>query len=114
METLGKADRRALRHLAEMAYDRELATKLARLSTTFDEWRAGRLSPHAVSAAIHDFHDGAARDLYVLYSRLDAGHAVTRAVAIGLLADAELPDDLRPNLAGVVGFYRDHGVRPDT
>jgi hypothetical protein len=66
MEPITRREGKDLRRLAGVvAYDRELARELTRLEASFSEWLAGRLTPHDVSAAIHAFHDGVARDLWI-------------------------------------------------
>ncbi len=82
-----KAERRQLRELAGLAGDRELGAELARLEASFAEWRAGRISPYELSDRIHKFHQGPARDLYVLYTRVHPDTLVARAVAYDLLQE---------------------------
>jgi hypothetical protein len=90
--------------------------ELELLETSFAEWRAGRINPHDVSAAIHTFHDGVARDLWVLYNRIDPSSTVPRAVARGLLEETEIPAPLLPKLRNALEFYRrqtgDHDSDP--
>jgi hypothetical protein len=106
MEPFSRSERRQLRELVGLAYERELGGELGRLEATFREWRAGQRSPHEVSAAIHAFHDGVARELYGLYTHADAAPVVARAIAIGLLGEGEVPAELRERLRGAVEFYR--------
>jgi len=102
----GRSDRRALRELASSAWERELGAELTILASSFDEWKAGRLSPHELNARIHEFHQGASRDLYALYTRVHPSQLVARAVGHGVLADTEVPGALLAELAGAVEYYR--------
>ena len=95
-----------MRRLASVAYERELGRELDRVLAAFNNWKAKQLSAHDVSAAVHEFHDGAARDLYVLYTRIDPSQTVARAVAAGLLTDDEIPAELLTKLARSLEFYR--------
>jgi hypothetical protein len=95
-----------MRELAGLAHERELGSELARLEEEFREWRKGRRSPHDVSGSIHEFHDGVARELYGLYTHLDAESVVARAIAFRLLEEDEIPPELRRRLDGRVEFYR--------
>jgi hypothetical protein len=102
-----RAERRQLRELAGLAWDRERGAELAELEAAFRQWRAGELSPHELSDRIHRFHNGAARELYVLYtSRIHPSQLVARAVAADILAESEVPAELLPALASAIEFYR--------
>ena len=113
MEPITRRDGKDLRRLAGIAYDRELARELTHLEASFSEWHAGRLSAHDVSAAIHAFHDGVARDLWVLYNRIDPTSTVPRAVVAGLLAEGEVPASLLPKLQKALEYYRQDAARSD-
>lgn len=101
-----RTERRLVRELAGLAYERELGAALAELEEAFAEWRAGRLSPHDVSDRVHAFHQGPARTLYTLYANLPPEHAAARGVAIGLLAPGEVAPELLERLGSVAAFYR--------
>ena len=105
MESITKHEHKQLRRLAGVAYGRELSRALAELDVAFGEWKAGRMSPHELSDAVHRFHDGVARDLYGLYTRLDPAHTVARALAIKLLAAEEVAPDLRGKIGPRIEFY---------
>ncbi len=111
MEPVTRRDGKDLRRLAGIAYDRELGRELTRLEASFSEWHAGRLTSHDVSAAIHTFHDGVARDLWVLYVRGHPTSTVARAVAAGLLAESEVPASLLAKLRDAVEYYRQEAAR---
>ncbi len=66
-----KSERKELRRLAEMAYERELAKALAALEENFLQWRKGKISAFELSSLIHKFHNGVARDLWSFY---ETGH----------------------------------------
>ncbi|HLE56900.1 MAG TPA: hypothetical protein VJB15_07445 [Rhodothermia bacterium] len=106
VDSISRSEGKLLRRLAGVAYERELARELDRLSAAFDKWKEKQLSAHDVSAAIHEFHNGVARDLYVLYNRIHPAQTVPRAVAAGLLAEHEVPADLLLKLAKTLDFYR--------
>jgi hypothetical protein len=106
MEPSTRRESKDLRRLAGIAYDRELSRELTRLEASFTEWRAGQRSAHDVSAAIHEFHDGVARDLWVLSNRVDPSSTVPRAVVAGILAENEVPAPLLAKLQNALEFYR--------
>jgi hypothetical protein len=101
-----RAEWRHLRDLTSQAWERELGAELARLEEGFAAWRAGALSPHALSHQIHEFHQGPARDLYGIYTRVHPSELVARAVAAGVIREQEVPDELLTKLAQAITYYR--------
>jgi hypothetical protein len=110
MDSFGKGQRRELRRLASLAYERELGAALVALETRFREWHTGSLDVHELSDAIHQFHNGVARDLFVTYTRLEPRVAVAQAVARKVLRDDELPGMLRETLRPLIAFYEESEV----
>ena len=111
MEQFTKRDRKELRSLAGIAYERELGRELEKLEPKFAEWRAGRCSPFDVSDSIHEFHDHAARQLWKIYTYSHPEITVPRAVALGVLADAEISPTVYAKVRDRVGFYRDEAMQ---
>ncbi len=105
-----KATRRKLRELAGVAYQRELASELAKVEMDFARWRAGEISPFELSDRIHRFHDGASRDLYVAYRDLSPAHSVARAVALQVLDQSEVPPEILTELEGAIQFFGERDV----
>ena len=105
-DSFGRSERRALRELAGTAWKRELALELRRLGESFDAWRDGDLGPHELSDRIHQFHHGAARKLYGLYTCAHPSQLVARAVAHGLVSESEVSAALYAKLGKAVEFYR--------
>jgi hypothetical protein len=97
--------RRVLRDLAGTAYERELHKAVSDLHDRFHDWMQDRLDTFELSDAIHEFHDGAARDLYVFYVRGRPEMQVARAVAHGLLLRQEVPDSILNELASLIEFF---------
>lgn len=102
-----KANKRKLRQLAGVAYERELGAALSKLESDFAQWRRGEIDPFELSDRIHRFHDGISRELYVLYGRLPPGHAVARAVALQVLQEADVPSELLEALERPLHFYKE-------
>ncbi len=99
MHDLSKAVRRAIRELAGLAYERELAAELTKLRAQFDAWGAGQMSPFELEQAVHEFHNGVARQLYNRYSSGSTlPHVVAGAVLRGTLSVVEIPDPAREEL----------------
>lgn len=100
---LTKAQRRRLRELAGVAYERDLSEELAKLEPEFQRWRAGEMDAFALSDAIHRFHQGPSRRLFSRYDGANLEFAVARAIHRGVLskeeAGAEAIDALERYLA---------------
>ena len=107
MEPVTNTERKQLRKLSGVAYERELSSELAALEGRFGEWRAGGIGPHELSDAIHEFHEGASRRLFVFYTQVDPRIVVARAIAYGILKKEEVPYGIVPKLAQMIAYYRD-------
>ena len=90
-----KKQRRELRELQGLAWERELEGALRELRGDFESWEKGEVSAFELSDRIHKFHNGRSRELYNMYSgSLDyflIGHVIVR----GVIDENELSDDLR-------------------
>lgn len=89
LQDLTAAQRKRVRELAALAYDRELGRELALLEGEFAKWRQGELDAFELSDRIHRFHDGTARQLYGAYGHDNAPLAVASAIRRGLLTEEE-------------------------
>lgn len=99
MHDLPKAARRAIRDLASLAYERELADELTKLHAKFDAWNAGQMTPFELEQVVHQFHDGVSRQLYNRYaSGTTLPHEVAAAVLRGTISPAEIPEAAREQL----------------
>ncbi|MCA9259968.1 MAG: hypothetical protein KDA61_12240 [Planctomycetales bacterium] len=87
-----KADRRSVRRLADVAWQRELRRELHQIAISIQEMEDGPLSPFAVNDNIHVFHNGASRDLYRRYSGADPWLGVCYAYRNRILTDEDLID----------------------
>ena len=76
----GKSLKKKLRVLASLAHERELQIALAELETQFASWRAGTLTALELTEKVHQFHDGASRDLYQRYVAGEPAWAVAYAI----------------------------------
>jgi hypothetical protein len=97
--------KRLLREYASRAHEEELRRALVELSRAFDEWSAGKISCQGLSARIHEFHDGTARDIFKSYSHRLVEAPLARAIAGGILDKSQLPPELVEYLARSIEFY---------
>ena len=100
---LTKGQKRELNRLAALAHDRELTAALAAVEGQFRQWRAGAIGPHELSDAIHVFHQGPSRELWVRYTDGPAYLAVLGAIRRGVVAEDEVPSEVLELLRPLVG-----------
>jgi hypothetical protein len=73
-----REQRRLIRQLGAVAYERELSDALAIVESEFKKWRAGELDAFQMSERIHRFHQGPARELFSKYDHSTLDLAVRR------------------------------------
>src|SRR5688572_19120489 len=99
---LTKGQRRELRRIAGLAHERALATALTEVEKQFLRWRAGEIGPHDLNDAIHRFHQGPSRQLWLQYQdgpvEIAAVHAVQRGVVAADELSPEILEILKPRL----------------
>ena len=103
---LTKEQKRQARELATLAREAELVEALEELHALFSDWRKGRIDAFQLSDAIHQFHDGQARDLFKMYNGLRPEDLAARAIAHELVPPAEIPRDLRRALGERIERWR--------
>jgi hypothetical protein len=89
---LTKADKKRVRQLAGIAWERELRCELRKIAAAIEEMENNSLSPFDVNDSIHRFHNGASRDLYKQYSDSLPWWGVCRAYHDRVLTDDDLVD----------------------
>jgi len=102
-----KEQRRRLRELGAIAYERDLSTELSKLETEFRRWRAGEIDAHELSDHIHRFHQGPARKLFLEYDHSNLAFAVAYAIHRGLITEDEASADAIEMLRMHLVFLRD-------
>ena len=107
MHAQREGKRKSLRRLGGVAYERELRKELMKLHDRFHDWLKDRVDAFALSDAIHEFHDGAARDLYVFYTRAKPEMQVARAVAHAVLSRDEVPVPILEELTPLIEFFEE-------
>jgi hypothetical protein len=86
---LTKAQRRRLRELGGIAYERDLSEQLTNLESEFKRWRAGEIDAFALAEVIHRFHHGPARDLFANYGTSHIEFALAEAIHRGVVSEDE-------------------------
>jgi hypothetical protein len=105
MPEIPKHLKRALRQLADRAYEVELGRELAALEGEFARWHRGEVSAFEVAESIHRFHQGPARRLYVTYTHPYPRAAVAYAIHQGILDRTQIAPDVLTELAAALSLY---------
>jgi len=84
-QDLTKSQRRRIRELAGIAYDRELSRELTVLEKEFARWRSGAITAQDLDQRIHEFHQGPNRQLFTTYTGGAIELAVAAAIANGVM-----------------------------
>ena len=85
-----KPERKELRRLAGLAYERELAKALELLGKKFGQWEKKKITAFKLNDFIHKFHNGTARDLWSFYTGGDSVMIVAHALAKGIILKTEV------------------------
>lgn len=111
LNTHTKSERKLIRKLADMAWQRQLRDALKDIAGVVSQMDAGNLSPFDANDAVHQFHSGISRELYNRYSVSDPWLAVCRAHYDGILKDddfAEASDNIHNGLAQFADRFREY------
>jgi hypothetical protein len=101
-----KAQKREIRRLAGLAYERELAKAAGELQSEFERWRGGEIDVFALNDHIHKFHDGASRDLYKRYVMGEAKWSLAAAIARGIVQESKVDPVILESLRSVIDLIR--------
>jgi hypothetical protein len=101
-----RKQRRELRNLQGLAWERELEEALRSLRKDFEMWDRGDISAFELSDRIHKFHNGRSRELFNMYSGSLDNWWVGHSIARGVIEESELSDDLRNVLKDGIAVCR--------
>lgn len=89
-ERFTKLERKELRRLAVLAYERELSKALEALEENFRQWKKNKITAFELNELIHKFHNGIARDLWSFYARGHTELIVVQAIENGIILKTEI------------------------
>jgi len=99
-DELSKKQRKHVREIAGVAYERAMAAALDKLLTVFQKWKQGKMTPFELDEKLHQYHNGTARELYNQYATGDPDMAVIFALTKEILKIEELNEDVPVFLSG--------------
>ena len=107
MKEHSKSEKRRLRELADIAYERDLRNSLSAFSAKFDDWKVGKITSSQMSRLLHEYDYGESRRLWGMYQTPRHDMLVARAIAIGLLSEKEVGEDVVLLLSQQIAFYKE-------
>ena len=108
--TFTKAQRRRVRELARIAYERDLSQELVRLEGEFQRWRSREIDSFGLSEAIHRFHQGPSRELFTRYDDSSLEWAVAHAIHRGVVSAEEAGPEALEALAKRLALLQEKGA----
>ena len=91
-----------LLNLVNLAYERELSRELSRVQRHIDLYRERESKFFNLREIKLKFYREASDEIWRLYHRLEPDKAIERAMALGLLNDSEVPEDVQDVIASSV------------
>ena len=105
MDELSKSQRKVLRDCAARVYEAEATRKLEELECDFKRWRDRELDVGELLESIHKFHQVQAKDLWSIYQSLKPPEIVARGIALQLVAESDVPEDIIQHLRPLIAFF---------
>lgn len=102
-----KLEKKELRRLSGVAYERELSSASGELESEFGRWRKGVIDVFLLNELIHQFHDVTSRDLYKAYVMGDTHWNVASAIARGILKESEVKTSVLDKLRSAIDMARE-------
>lgn len=84
-----------MKNLADLAYERELNRELSRVQRHIDLYRERESKFFDLQEIRFKFYREISDEIWRLYNRLEPYKVIERAVALGLLEDEEVPEEIR-------------------
>ena len=107
MREFSKSQKRQLRDLSALVFERELKRSLAALSGHFGDWRAGKVTSLELAQHIHEYDYGESRRIGGKFQSKQYEMLVAQGFVEGLLTENEIGPDLFKELQPAIEFYRD-------
>ena len=105
MDRYTKAQKKKLRQLKDIVYERELDHSLEKLYQGFQKWRNKEIDGFELNGLIHKHHQGASREIWKFYTYADPYMAVAHAVNQGLLEKEDIPEDILEIIDTRIDFF---------
>ena len=103
-----KSIKKKLADIVYQAHERALRKELTKLGDAFESWRRGDINSFDLEELIHNYHNGAARDIYkrFTYSPSELPMLAAFVIGSGLVKEDEVEAEVLPHLGNRLAFYR--------
>lgn len=108
MDEASKKIKQELERLNNLAYERNIEGELSKLDEAFQRWRGKKLTSFELTEAIHSFHKGPAKELYVQYQGASLNSIrVASAIVDNLIKESEVSPEVMKAIANQIRVLRD-------
>lgn len=94
----GRVMENKIKDLANLAYERELNRELSKLQQHLERYRNRENKFFRMTDLKMKFMQETSEEILRVYDHLEPGQAVSRAVALGLLSEDEVPQEMQATL----------------
>jgi hypothetical protein len=101
MNTLTKKQKKHLRALTDIAYERDLSRCLEVIANDFEAWKRNEISVWDLNQEIHKYHNEIARDLFKAYTMNDPVFSVAFGVAQGVISLEDVDETYRDKISNL-------------
>lgn len=100
--------KKEIRKLLTLAYQRELDKELQKLYQHFKNWEKQEINCFDLNDLIHEFYKGPRKEVYKLYNYSNMPtHIIAHAVAYGILKKEELSQECLKEIESTMIFFKD-------
>jgi len=102
-----KSQKRQLRELVDIAYERDLSRCLNEVKNSFDKWENNEITAWDVNDKIHQFHNDIARELYNSYVGInDPIMSVAFGIRQGVIDISEVNIQCVPIIEEILALFK--------
>ena len=110
MADLTKSQKKHLRQLANMCYEKEMSHALEGLHSEFKKWSQSEMSVWDLNDKVHEYHNRTARNLWKIYEQMnDPSLAVSTGLANGVIELEDIREDCREMVVRKVEVFQLRG-----
>ena len=101
---MNKKQKKKIKELAHLAWQREIDKELNSLSKGFEKWKNKEIDSADLVELIHKFHNGSARQIWVKYNNSNLEEILIFAVASDILKKEEIPENIYNTIKEKIGI----------
>ena len=105
MSDLSKKQKKHLRELTNLAYERDLSRCLEVLESSFKDWKNNEITVWDLNQVIHEYHNEIARDLYKSYTMNDPVFSVAFGLKQGVISLQDIEENCRDEIISLYELF---------